>query len=263
MASGMDCEGVHLPATANNHMIPRRLPENILRVSGDWPLGRDLMAQLLHSEKLERHEPDRNGPLTVALSRDRVVLQGKASMKRFITTTVAAVALLSSTLLGASLAGAQTPDPAALASGNYPVAIHEGMCTSPKAQPKFTLSNTMGVGSDQAQPTTVGTPVGPPVLISDSTVDAKFDDLTGTPQVIAIHASADQYDTLIACGQIGGVVTSADQIIVNLTPVQGSGISGIAFVTKKDDKTQVTVYLQSPTVSGATPQATPPGSPPA
>lgn len=180
-------------------------------------------------------------------------------MKRFITSTVAALALVSTVLLGA----AQTPPPAALASGNYPVAIHEGLCTSPKEQPKFTLSNTMVVGSDQNQPKTVGTPVGPPVLISDSSVDVKFDDLVGTPQVIAVHASADQYNTLIACGQIGGIQTSADQIIINLAPVQGSGISGIAFVTKKDTKTQVTVYLQSPTLPGGTPQASPPATPPA
>jgi len=181
-------------------------------------------------------------------------------MKRFVASTIATLALVSGVFLGSSQTLAQTPDPAALAAGIYPVAIHEGMCTSPKAQPQYTLSDTMVVGSDVDSPETVGTQVGAPVLISDSTVDAKLDDLVGTPHVIALHASADQFDTLIACGQIGGIKTDANQIIINLTPIQGSGITGIAFVTEKDNQVQVTVYVQSPTLPGGTPEATPPAA---
>ena len=138
-------------------------------------------------------------------------------------------------------------------SEGYPVAIHEGSCTDPVAEPAWQLDDALSVGVDQDDPDVVGSEMTRPVTDTEGTLDVNFDDLTGTEHVIAVHASKDQFGTLVACGGIAGI-TEDGKLVIALAPVGDSGVSGIAIVDRDDaglfdlgeDQTKVTVYIVVP-----------------
>jgi len=179
-----------------------------------------------------------------------------------------ALALVTLTLAGTSagLAAAQaavTPSPATTTSANAvnPVAIHQGTCTSPVGQPAYMLEDATPWGSGDEAPTVVGTNPGPPVAVSQSEISASLDDLTTTPYVVAVHASADDYGTIVACGQIAGI-EHAGALVIQLAAAGDSTVSGIAVIEQNDglhlnlgddrniqiteDKLAITVYLMRP-----------------
>jgi len=179
-----------------------------------------------------------------------------------------ALALVTLTLAGTSagLAAAQegvaTPGPAtAIANEVNPVAIHQGTCESPVGQPAFMLQDATPWGSSDDAPTVVGTNPGPPVAVSESEISASLDDLTTTPYVVAVHASADDYGTIVACGQIAGI-ERAGALVIQLAAAGDSTVSGIAVIEQNDglhldlgddrniqiteDKLDITVYLVRP-----------------
>ena len=160
--------------------------------------------------------------------------------------------LAATLLLGGSSAVASQATPAAgsSAGGNYPVGIHQGTCEMPTPQPAYQLDNTTPVGADQTDATVLGQPTGVPVLTSSGTVDATLDDVGNGGNVLAIHASPDDYNTIVACGQIAGPVID-DQLTIALQPVGGSTVTGIATLGKDnsgvlglgEDQIKVTVYI--------------------
>jgi len=56
-----------------------------------------------------------------------------------------------------------------------------------------------------------------------------MDDLTGTPHVVAVHASPEEYGTVVACGEIAGYLNDG-QLVFALRSVDGSAVSGIAIL---------------------------------
>lgn len=147
-----------------------------------------------------------------------------------------------------------TPEPGAAEGVEYPVAVHEGTCEMPTAEPKFELSTTIVAGSDNAEAELVGEMPGSPALVSSGTIDMALADLAGAPHVLALHESADTYETLVACGTIAGTINDGT-LVVTLQPVMDSGVSGIAIFEEDGDSTNASVYVISPDAMPATPGA--------
>ena len=147
-----------------------------------------------------------------------------------------------------------TAEPGAAQGVEYPVAVHAGTCAMPTPEPEFDLSSTIVVGSDVAEAEFIGITPGPPALAASGTIDSSLADLAATERVIALHQSADEYDTLVACGFIAGL-NAEGQLVVTLQEVEMSGVSGIAFFTENEDQTDVSVYVLSPDAMPATPGA--------
>lgn len=70
----------------------------------------------------------------------------------------------------------------------------------------------------------------------------------------ALEADEDSGDDFVACGEFGGAI-SGNQIILPLGPVNGSGISGIAALSQRDDEqaTAVVFLIRNTVESPSTP----------
>ncbi len=92
----------------------------------------------------------------------------------------------------------------------------------------------------------------PTVYRADEEIDATFDDLFGEPVVIAVHASADDYGTILACGELTAANWEDEEdVVIPIAPVGGSGIYGYAVFERDtgnvpifgENTTGVTTYL--------------------
>jgi hypothetical protein len=70
------------------------------------------------------------------------------------------------------------------ALGGEVVVIHEGTCDDASTVPTFLLEDLDASGR------------------SETTIDAPLSDLRGAAHSIAIHRSAEEYDEVVACGDI-------------------------------------------------------------
>jgi hypothetical protein len=72
-----------------------------------------------------------------------------------------------------------------------------------------------------------------------------LDDILSENAAIAVHASPDQVDTPIACGEIGGALAADGSLSVGLQAMNGAKLSGVASFapTRAGDGTLVTVLL--------------------
>ena len=165
---------------------------------------------------------------------------------------IAGLALASSLALGTT-ALAQEATPGATPGGpseGFPVAVHEGTCDNPTAEPLFDLGNAVAPGTGEDEPETVGQQTGAIVLQTDGTIDATLDDLGNAPHVVAVHQSPEEYDTIIACGEIAGIKTDG-RLVVALAPVGDSTTVGVAVFNEDEsgvlglgeDQVQGTVYV--------------------
>jgi hypothetical protein len=145
---------------------------------------------------------------------------------RTLLATLAAAALLAT---GAAAATAQdaTPTAETLDVASYPVSIHAGTCDAPTAQPIGPTLDTGVAGLDDGE--LVGISEQAPVQVASETFDGTLDDLTGTPHVVAVHASAEGYGTILACGEIAGYAEDG-RLVIALRSVDGSGVSGVAIL---------------------------------
>ncbi len=181
---------------------------------------------------------------------------------RFLTAAFVVLVMIGSSvgLTTAQNANA-TPTPAPLTgtikTAEYPIAIHAGTCESPIAQPAYPLTNATPWGEGAEETTVAGVNPGPAVPVSESAITAKMDDLTASPHVLAVHASAGDYGTLVACGQIAGIEYD-NRLVIRLAPVNGGTIAGVAVIEKgdglhvklgdrtfdlKQDQVRIAVYL--------------------
>lgn len=167
---------------------------------------------------------------------------------RCVGAALSVPVLAAALLLGSSAAVASQATP--VAGGNYPVAIHQGTCAAPTAQPAYQLDSTIPVGADHPDASVLGQPNGVPVLTTTATIEATLDDIANGGNVVAVHASLEDFDTIIACGQIGGPNVEGT-VTIALQPVGESTVAGIATLTEGGtgllglggDQLQVTVYV--------------------
>lgn len=180
---------------------------------------------------------------------------------RFSRVAIIGLFAMSFSLLGfgSSVAAQSTPAATADAATGYPVAIHQGTCDAPTAQPAWEVANTSVITA--SSDSIVGNKTGIAVNEATGKVDVKLDDLGNQPYVLAVHASAQDYATIVACGSIVGPKVDG-KLVVALTAVGDSKVSGIAILDADtsgvlglgNDQVQVTVYIID---TNATASATP------
>jgi hypothetical protein len=149
---------------------------------------------------------------------------------------VTIVTLCLASLAGSFLDGAGSR--AQEASPPRPSHIHSGDCDEPGAvvQPLNSLT----------------VPVGPVSGNSDAVIaEAAFtsipqplDDLLAEDHALKVHLSADQIQTYLACGDIGGAADADGALIVGMKELDDSGYAGIAYlVPAADGSTSVSVMI--------------------
>ncbi len=185
-------------------------------------------------------------------------------------TIAAALALL---LVGAVRGLAQdqpTPSPMVIPVTPHPAAIHQGTCTQPVAEPAYDLGNVGPPTQEGGQPFAPqdirGQITGSALLTATNPqLGFNLNDFLGAgqPAVILIHESAQNYSTILACGEIGGPVIDGT-LTVGIRPLNNSGFAGIAELDSDGDNTAATIWVvpEVQSLSGGQ-QATPPaqGSP--
>ncbi|HQY30320.1 MAG TPA: hypothetical protein PK691_03495, partial [Thermomicrobiales bacterium] len=89
-----------------------------------------------------------------------------------------------------------------------------------------------------------GSAAAVPVDGSLTKVSLPFADLVGSPHAIVVHASADDGNTAIACGDIGGHLIGPSVFPVGLAQVDDSGTWGVAILQDNGDgTTEVGIYV--------------------
>jgi plastocyanin len=146
---------------------------------------------------------------------------------------------------------------------SHPAHIHSGSCAE-LGDVVYPLTDITPIGGDAER---TGAASAIPVEGSTTVVDTPLQDLIDSDYAINVHLSADEIDTYIACGDIGGAVTTDEgetepELIIGMGELNNSGYSGIAWLGADGDQTRVAVYLAEPASAGAataesTPEATP------
>ena len=157
---------------------------------------------------------------------------------RVAWTTFALFAIVASTISGAI---AQDATPVAQqVSPARPAHIHAGDCVElgDVVVPLTDLTAPIGEGVGQAAKAT-------PAESSFTNVPMTLDAILGADHAINIHLSAEQIDTYIACGEIGGGVNATGALVVGLREQSDSVYTGIAFLSPDADgaSTDVSVFI--------------------
>lgn len=161
-----------------------------------------------------------------------------------------AAALGASSLAGGAAIAQEEESTPEMMNGEHPVAIHAGTCEEPEAEPAFELDSAMERGSEEEEPEQIGMSTGAPVLETSSNVTANLGDVAEEGHVIGVHASPEEFGTLVACGEIAGVLIDGE-LVIAINEVDGSGVTGVAMLTEDesgvlglgDDEIAATVYL--------------------
>lgn len=158
------------------------------------------------------------------------------SHRRRFARVAPVVALMALALVVPSQA-AQESEPA------HPAHIHSGTCAE--------LGDVVVPLNDVVVPE--GTVSGPaaehPVMDSGGNrVELPLQEIIDGGHAINIHLSADQIDTYIACGDIGGIVNQREngdsmELLIPLQELNGSGYVGIAWLGEDGDATDVGINL--------------------
>jgi hypothetical protein len=153
------------------------------------------------------------------------------------------VALLGLVALGAPSAWAQDATPEAVggeAAVPRPAHIHVGNCNEigEIVAPLVDLTGSQGDNLGQARRAI-------PAESSFTNVPLPLDAILGADHAINVHLSAEEIETYIACGEIGGALTAQGALIIGLGELNDSGYTGVAFLNPAADgvSTDVSVFI--------------------
>jgi hypothetical protein len=180
--------------------------------------------------------------------RASLLKEGSMKFGKMVATAAGAAALASMVALGGPAAWAQdaTPEAADLLAPR-PAHIHTGTCDE--------------VGEVVAPLTDLGGAIGGdrvgqarraiPAQSSFTSVPLTLDAILGADHVVNVHLSAEEIDTYIACGEIGGRISPEGAVIIGLRELNDSGFTGIAYLAPGADgaSTDVSVFV-APTQGG-------------
>ena len=161
-----------------------------------------------------------------------------------------------SLLIGLSMAGtvaAQDSTPAVEHAGppsGFPVAIHEGNCDDLTPEPAFEIGDAVSPAVVGENVETVGQQARGVLLTATAILDTTIEDLSSQNHVVAVHFAPDQYETIMACGRIAGVVDDG-QLEIAVPPTGDSTIVGVAHFDSdasdalglEEGQVQATVYV--------------------
>jgi hypothetical protein len=147
-------------------------------------------------------------------------------------------------------------------TASHPAHIHAGDCANLDPNPAAPLTNVeprLNDSEDENANAPQGILTASPVLYSmTDDIELSFDDdVLASSHSINIHESNENIDVYIACGEIGGIVVDGE-LVIALHPMNDSGYSGIAKLTKDGDgNVDVEVFLAELSDPDAGPVATP------
>jgi hypothetical protein len=157
---------------------------------------------------------------------------------RLVGTAFALLAIVAATIPGTAAQDA-TPVAQPVAPAR-PAHIHSGNCVElgDVVVPLTDLTAPVSEGVGQADRAI-------PAESSFTSVPMTLDAILGADHAINVHLSAEQIDTYIACGELGGVVDAGGALVVGLREESDSGYTGIAFLSPGVDgaSTDVSVFI--------------------
>lgn len=152
-------------------------------------------------------------------------------------------------LLLAPAAFAQDASPVADAGdATHPAHIHAGTCADPGdvAVPLADVADPAAEPGAEVR----GAAAARPVEGSFTTVDVPLDELLAGPYAVNVHLSAEEIGTSIACGDIGGAVSTFDDgrttLVFGLGEMNGSGHVGVVWMGEDGEQTEVNINLVPP-----------------
>jgi hypothetical protein len=158
------------------------------------------------------------------------------------------LALLSAYSAFALLApGVTAQTPAAEITIAHPVHVHAGTCAE--------LGAVVAPLNDLVAPS--GDWTGPrsavPVTLSENVIDMPLQEIIDGGHAINVHLSNEAIDQYIACGDIGGVITTDEggrrEMMIGLAELNDSGYAGTVWLepSADDTQTEISVILLEPT----------------
>src|SRR5215207_969198 len=179
-------------------------------------------------------------------TRASLLKEGSMKFGRMIVTAGGAAALAGMVALGGPAAWAQdaTPEAAETAAAR-PAHIHTGTCdeVGEVVAPLTDLTGAVGDRAGQARRAIAAES-------SFTNVPLTLDAILGADHVVNVHLSAEEIDTYIACGEIGGMLSPEGAVIIGLREMNDSGFTGIAYLAPGADgaSTDVSVFV-APTLN--------------
>ncbi|MCA9880373.1 MAG: hypothetical protein KC442_21405 [Thermomicrobiales bacterium] len=159
-------------------------------------------------------------------------------------SSVALPLVIAALTLAAPGATAQTPVTSDAAS--HPVHVHLGTCAE--------LGEVVAPLNDLVPP--AGDWTGPasavPVTLSENVIDMPLQQIIDGGHAINVHLSTDAIDQYIACGDIGGVITTDEggrrEMMIGLAELNDSGYAGTVWLgpSADDTQTEISVILLEP-----------------
>ena len=130
--------------------------------------------------------------------------------------------------------------------GPRPAHIHTGSCNEVGEVVAPLTDLTGATGGER-----VGQRRAIPAESSFTSVPLTLDAILGADHVVNVHLSAEEIDTYIACGEIGGRLSPEGAVIIGLRELNKSGFTGIAYLAPGADgaSTDVSVFV-APTQGG-------------
>jgi hypothetical protein len=160
---------------------------------------------------------------------------------KMIATAGGAAVLAGMVALSGPAAWAQDATPEAVETmPPRPAHIHTGTCNEvgEVIAPLTDLTGASGDRVGQARRAI-------PAESSFTSVPMTLDAILGADHVVNVHLSAEEIDTYIACGEVGGVVDASGALVIGLREQTDSGYTGIAFLAPGADgaSTDVSVFI--------------------
>jgi hypothetical protein len=164
---------------------------------------------------------------------------GHGPVVRRSTPLVVAMAFAAFTLL-VPVSNAQTPE-AGMAAATHPVHVHAGTCAE-LGDVVFPLVDLAVPGGEMSGPESAVA-----VTLSENIIDIPLQELIDGGHAINVHLSADEIDTYIACGDVGGVITTdaggRQEMMIGLAEQNDSGYAGTVWLGPSADNTQTEISV--------------------
>ncbi len=164
-------------------------------------------------------------------------------------TAVLFLALTGGAGIGSAVAQDATPDPEARSSppatgeeAGRPAHIHSGTCEGGGVGPIVQALNNVAAPEGDAE----GQERGVTAESSFTSVPLALEDILAVDHVINVHLSGEEFETYIACGEIGGVIAEDGTLAVGVREANESGFTGIAFLAPdatNPDATNVSLFI--------------------
>lgn len=136
----------------------------------------------------------------------------------------------------------------------HPARIQQGSCDN-LGGVAFQLTGVGAAltpdGTPVATPETVGSADAHPVQMSETTLETSLSQLTKDPYAIVVYESDEAMDQIIACGNVGGVLTAqmqgmvmpGDVLTIWLPEAGDSGYVGVALLEAKGKQATLRLVL--------------------